>query len=58
VNQFECDRGVDCQLYFRIGAAAGAIHEQDESRPEPLTARVDQVVANFRDDRFAGIEQA
>ena len=58
MNQFERYRSVDRQLDFRIQAAAGAIHEQYERRTEPLPASIDEVVANFRDYRFAGIEQS
>jgi len=42
----------------RVASAACVIHEHDERGPQALAARIDEVVADFRDDRFVGIEQS
>ncbi len=57
MDQLERDCGVDRQLDFCVEATACAVHEQYKGRTQALAARVDEVVTNLRDDRFAGIEQ-
>ena len=58
MDQLERDCGVDRLVDSRVGSAACAIHQHDEGRTQPLAAGVDEVVANFRDDRFFRVEQA
>lgn len=57
MNQLERDCGIDSIFDVRIVTTTRAIHQQDEGRAKPLPARIDEVMANLRDDRFVGVEQ-
>src|ERR1019366_1092885 len=58
MDQFERDCSIDGVGHFRIGSAACAVYQQDERRPQPLSACVNGIVANFPDSRFVRVEQA
>ena len=57
MNQLQRDRRIDGVFDVSIVAAACAIDQQDERRAQALSARIDEVMANLRDDRFVGVEQ-
>ncbi len=48
MNQLECDRGIDRVDNFLITTAARPVDQQDQQRPKPLAAAIDQVVTDFR----------
>ena len=57
MDQFDRDCRVDRVDPVRVGAAARAMHQQDEGRSQTLARAVDQVVADFRNQCLVGIEQ-
>ena len=57
MDQLDRDCRVDRVNRGAVGAAARAMHQQDEGRSQTLARAVNQVVADLRNQGLVGIEQ-